>query len=69
MLGLVHWLPLMKRPNPQPPVAAYFLESLTITWTVVAAPGMVADANSGDCFRFQARLTRMVPSGNGSFPA
>ena len=41
-------LPLTKRPKPQPPVAAYLRESLTMTWTVVAAPGMEAGPNSGD---------------------
>ena len=57
---------LMNLPKPQPPVAAYFFEFLIITCTVVAAPGTEAGSNSRDGVSFQANLTRIVPSGNGS---
>src|SRR5580692_10532863 len=63
-------LPLMNRPNPQPPVEAYLLESLTMNWTVVACPGTKAwnwpraPLSSADGTCFQATLARIVPSGN-----
>ncbi|MNR56109.1 hypothetical protein D3C85_1766220 [compost metagenome] len=58
----------MKRPKPQPPVVAYFRESLTMICTVVALPGMDAEAKSGEGTSFHASFTSTLPSGKGSVP-
>ena len=59
-------LPSMNRPNPHPPVAAYFFEFFTMNSIRGATPGTKVLANSADVTRFHASFARIVPSGNGS---
>src|SRR5512139_1835149 len=56
----------MNRPNPQPPVDAYFFEFFTMKSTHISPPGTKVLSNSADFTRFQEGLTRTAPSGKGS---
>src|SRR5262249_9136189 len=74
-------LPFLKSANPQPPVAAYFFESLTINCTFTAdpatkdwrpAPGKPLAKTllfSSDEPSFQCSAAIIVPSGNRSLPS
>jgi len=65
VLRLVSGLAVDKAAEIPPALSSIFPRVLTMTWTVVAAPGTEAGSNSEDRTRFQASLTRTVPSGNG----
>src|ERR1700722_3922333 len=61
--------------KPQPPVAAYLVESFTINWTFVASPATYDWSRpktllfSSDGVYFQAKRAIIAPSGNGSLPS
>ena len=56
-------LPSMKVANPQPPVAAYFVESLTINRMFVGGPGRKTGLGRRPCC-FRRRDVTVVQSGN-----
>jgi hypothetical protein len=65
-------LPSLKSANPQPPVAAYFFESLTMTCIFTGVPATKAWIwpktllSSSDGTRLQCSATMIAPSGKGS---
>src|SRR3990170_905505 len=61
--------PFTNRPNPHPPVEAYFFAFLTMNSIRCGSPGTNAVSNSADFTRFHANLARIDPSGKGRVPA